>query len=181
MARIVVKICVSSALKIWTMFRLPKDSSTLKTYVPAGRICASTPGTSNGSLNVMTVFLSNVSARTFAAKTTATRAKEQSNATTLSVFIFKLPVVDRFIKPFFDSAPKIMTAAQKSRRFGCVPVVVLDPSSCSGLRRSALHQILTGRRNCDMYSIVIIMSLFNKEQEWEQLRSFRSGENQGLL
>src|ERR1700693_5811950 len=160
MARIVVKRCVSSALKIWTMFRSPKDSNTLNTYVPAGRICTSTPGTSKGALNVITVFLSKVSALTFAANARATRAKEHSSATTLNGFIFELPLVNRFIARLFfrfykfDRHTEIGALQQRGRRcFG--------PTHCSSLGRSAFDQILAGRRSCDVYSVLIIIGLFN--------------------
>src|SRR4051812_10243073 len=58
MAMIVVKMWVSSWLKMRTMWRSVRVSTTLMTYVPAGRVCAPTPGTSKGALNVTTVFLS---------------------------------------------------------------------------------------------------------------------------
>src|ERR1051326_4717337 len=37
------------------MWRSDGESMILNTYVPAGKTCAPTPGTSNGALNVMTV------------------------------------------------------------------------------------------------------------------------------
>src|ERR1700687_581409 len=165
MARIVVKRCVSSALKIWTMFRSPKDSNPLKTYVPAGRICASTPGTSKGSLKVITVFLSNVSAWTFTANAKATRAKEHSSATTLNVFIFELPLVDRFITRLLFRLYEFI-ATQKSGRFGYAAVVSFGPTHFSSLtlRRSAFDQILAGRWSCGVYIVLKIMRLFNTAQ-----------------
>src|SRR5256885_3559884 len=53
----VVKMWVSSPLKICTMCRSESESMILKTYVPAGRTCAPTPGTSTGPLNVILVLL----------------------------------------------------------------------------------------------------------------------------
>src|SRR5579862_5519891 len=142
------------------MFRSPKDSNTLNTYVPAGRIWASTPGTSKGELNVITVFLSNVSALTFAANARATRAKEHSSATTLNCFIFELPLVDRFITRFllrfyeFDRHTEIAALWQRGHRcFG--------PTHFSSLGRSAFDQILAGRRSCDVFTVLNVMRLFN--------------------
>src|SRR6266576_128788 len=53
----VAKICDSSLLKTCTICRSDWESSNLKTYVPAGRTWAPTPGISIGWLNVMVVFL----------------------------------------------------------------------------------------------------------------------------
>src|SRR5437899_8562215 len=53
----VVNTCVPSSLKIWTMFRSDDESISLKRYVPAGRKCSPTPGTSTGPLNVTLVRL----------------------------------------------------------------------------------------------------------------------------
>ena len=51
----VAKQCFSSLLRIWTMLRVVMVSSSLNTYVPAGRICAPEPGISTGDANVTMV------------------------------------------------------------------------------------------------------------------------------
>src|SRR5450759_3768466 len=53
----VVKIWSCFSLKICTMWRSEGESRSLKTYVPAGKTWAPTPGTSNGALNVTMVIL----------------------------------------------------------------------------------------------------------------------------
>src|ERR1700730_7245462 len=61
MARTVAKILVWSLLKIWTMWRLDEEFTSLNTYVPAGNTLIPvmyTGGISTGPLKVTVVFLS---------------------------------------------------------------------------------------------------------------------------
>src|SRR4051812_29451011 len=65
MARIVAMTWVSSALKIWTMWRSDIESASLKTYVPG---CSTVCGSWIVSLTVRVVFLFQSSARSDAVK-----------------------------------------------------------------------------------------------------------------
>jgi hypothetical protein len=62
-----------------------------------------------------------------------------------------------------------MIATQKSRRPGYAAVVVLDQLNCSSLGRSAFDQILAGRWNCDIYSVLMILRLFNTAHGLDQM------------
>src|SRR5579862_1711660 len=65
------------------MLRSPPLSTSLKTYVPAGRICAPTPGTSTGELKVITVLLFQSSALALERAVTTTRQRQKIIAPTL--------------------------------------------------------------------------------------------------
>ena len=68
------------------MLRSDAESSSLKTYLPAGKILP--PGISTGWLNVTIVFLSHSSAITLSRSAGATRDEQKIIATTVNRFIF---------------------------------------------------------------------------------------------
>src|ERR1700738_4370399 len=68
------------------MLRSDAESSSLKTYLPAGKILP--PGISTGWLNVTIVFLSRSSAITLSRSAGATRDEQRIIATTVNRFIF---------------------------------------------------------------------------------------------
>src|ERR1700732_448556 len=68
------------------MLRSDAESSSLKTYLPAGKILP--PGISTGWLNVTRVFLSHSSAITLSRSAGATRDEQKIIATTVNRFIF---------------------------------------------------------------------------------------------
>src|SRR5581483_294588 len=81
MASTVVRSLVSSALKIWTIFRVAAESSSLMTYLPAGSTVTRYPGTLTGAFIVMVVFLSERSALATAVnKPKKTRQDATANA-----------------------------------------------------------------------------------------------------
>jgi hypothetical protein len=98
----------------------------------------------------------------------------------LNVFIFELPLVDRFIPSLlfhlYDRARHTEIGALRLRGRRC-----FGPTLCSALGRSAFHQILAGRRSCDVYNILIITSLFNTAQASSQKANNPSAGEKPLL
>src|SRR3990172_903326 len=82
----VAKTWSSASLKIWTMSRLDSESTSLKTYLPAGKYCWPTPGISILWLNVTIVFLSARCAIALSGSVRATRDAQNISATTLKRF-----------------------------------------------------------------------------------------------
>src|SRR3989304_1153626 len=82
----VAKTWSSASLKIWPMSRLDSESTSLKTYLPAGKYCWPTPGISILWLNVTIVFLSARCAIALSGSVRATRDAQNISATTLKRF-----------------------------------------------------------------------------------------------
>src|SRR5579862_2661322 len=96
-------------LKIWTMWRSDAESTSLKTYGPAGKVWVPTPGTSTGPSNVTVVLLFQSSALARGRIARTARLKQKAIATALDRYNFfieftsKLSGGVRFCSVLFES------------------------------------------------------------------------------
>src|SRR5580698_10508720 len=97
------------------MWRSDDESRTLKTYVPAGKLCWPTPGTSTGPLKVTTVLRFQSSAVAVGTASAHSMAKDSAIPTCLSSFMISPLICSPTDSPGGDGATRALYAVGFTR------------------------------------------------------------------